>query len=214
MMLRPETADLAAYLGADEVIDHQHPELRRLAAELATPEAAFHHVRDQVAHSADAGAYSGAFRASEVLAARNAICHGKSHLLAALLRAQGLPAGLCYQRLEDGEGGFVLHALNAVHLDGRWSRLDARGNREGVDTRYDLERERLAWPVRPELGERDYPGVFAAPPAPLLRALARAVPGRSGYGHLPAELPGEPEPGPIGFGLPTPSPAGPGSSSA
>ncbi|MEY9845560.1 transglutaminase family protein [Streptacidiphilus sp. MAP5-3] len=191
MNVKPETDDLAAYLAADEVIDHQHRELRRLAAELATPEAAFHHVRDQVAHSADAGAYSGAFRASEVLAARNAICHGKSHLLAALLRAQGVPTGLCYQRLEDGEGGFALHALNAVYLDGRWSRLDARGNREGVGTQYDLQRERLAWPVRPELGECDYPVVFAAPPDLLVRALAQAVPGRSGYGYLPGELPDE-----------------------
>ncbi|MEU3567855.1 transglutaminase family protein [Kitasatospora sp. NPDC036755] len=189
MILRPETDDPAAFLVADEVIDHHDPRLRRLAAELATPRAAFHHVRDEVAHSADAGAYSGAFRASEVLAARNAICHGKSHLLAALLRAQGVPAGLCYQRLEDGAGGFVLHALNAVHLDGRWARLDARGNREGVDARYDLERERLAWPVRPELGEREYPGVFAAPPAALVEALARAVPGRFGYDYLPSGLP-------------------------
>ncbi|MBF9067014.1 transglutaminase-like domain-containing protein [Streptacidiphilus fuscans] len=191
MIVKPETDDLAAYLAADEVIDHKHPGLRRLAAELATPEAAFHHVRDQVAHSADAGAYSGAFRASEVLAARNAICHGKSHLLAALLRAQGVPTGLCYQRLDDDEGGFVLHALNAVHLDGRWSRLDARGNREGVDAQYDLQRERLAWPVRPELGERDYVKVFAAPPGSLVQALARAVPGSSGYDYLPGELPGE-----------------------
>jgi transglutaminase-like putative cysteine protease len=191
MILQPETDDLAAYLTADEVIDHKHPELRRAAAGPATPEAAFHYVRDQVAHSADAGSYSGAFRASEVLAARNAICHGKSHLLAALLRAQGVPTGLCYQRLEDGEGGFVLHALNAVHLDGRWSRLDARGNREGVDAQFDLNRERLAWPVRPERGERDYPVVFVAPPASLVRSLARAVPGRFGHDYLPAELPGD-----------------------
>ncbi|MBO1420071.1 transglutaminase family protein [Streptomyces sp. FH025] len=189
MMLQPETDDLTTYLAADEVIDHQHPQVRRLATELSTPEAAFHYVRDQVSHSADAGAYSGTFRASEVLAARNAICHGKSHLLAALLRAQGVPTGLCYQRLEDGEGGFVLHALNAVHLNGRWSRLDARGNREGVDAQYDLERERLAWPVRPELGERDYPEVFAAPPTPLIQALAQAVPGRAGFDYLPSELP-------------------------
>lgn len=189
MILQPETDDLAAYLVADGVIDHQDPQLRRLAAELATPEAAFQHVRDEVRHSADAGAYSGAFRASEVLAAGNAICHGKAHLLAALLRAQGVPTGLCYQRLTDGEGDFVLHALNAVHLKGRWARLDARGNREGVDARYDLERERLAWPVRPELGECDYPAVFAAPPAALVRALAEAVPGRAGYGYLPGELP-------------------------
>ncbi|WP_380282278.1 transglutaminase family protein [Kitasatospora purpeofusca] len=189
MMLQPETDDLTGYLAADEVVDHRHPGIRALAAELAGPEAAFHFVRDRVRHSADAGTYSAAYRASEVLAARNAICHGKSHLLAALLRAQGVPAGLCYQRLEDDAGGFVLHALNAVHLDGRWARLDARGNREGVDARYDLERERLAWPVRPELGERDYPGIHRTPPAPLVQALARAVPGRAGYGYLPSELP-------------------------
>ncbi|SEL98837.1 transglutaminase-like domain-containing protein [Streptacidiphilus jiangxiensis] len=191
MILQPVTDDLAAYLAADEVIDHRHPPVQQLAAELATPEAAFLHVRDQVLHSADAGFWSGAFRASEVLAARNGICHAKSHLLAALLRAQGVPTGLCYQRLEDGEGGFVLHGLIAAHLDGRWSRLDARGNCEGVDARYDLEQERLAWPVRPELGECDYPGVYAAPPAELAEALATAVPGESGYGYLPSELPGQ-----------------------
>lgn len=189
MMLQPDSEDLAAYLAADDVIDHQHPEVRALAAGLGDPEAAFRYVRDRVAHSADAGVYSGVFRASDVLAARNAICHGKAHLLAALLRAQGVPTGLCYQRLEDGEGGFVLHALNAVFVDGRWARLDARGNREGVDAQYDLEQERLAWPVRPELGERDYSALLAAPPAPLVRALGRAVPGQVGYGYLPGELP-------------------------
>ncbi|MEZ0067851.1 transglutaminase-like putative cysteine protease [Streptacidiphilus sp. MAP12-20] len=189
MILQPVTDDLDAYLAADEMIDHRHPEIRRVAAELATPEAAYLFVRDEVLHSADAGAYSAAFRASEVLAARNSICLGKSHLLAALLRAQVVPTGLCYQRLEDGEGGFVLHGLVAVHLGGRWARLDARGNREGVDARYDLERERLAWPVRGEIGEVDYPGVYAAPPQGLLRALELAVPGEGGYAYLPSELP-------------------------
>ncbi|MFB9364831.1 transglutaminase domain-containing protein [Kitasatospora sp. NPDC001664] len=198
MMLQAETEDLAAYLVADDVIDHQRPELAALAAGLDGPEAAFRFVRDEVSHSADAGVWSGAFRASEVLAAGNAVCHGKAHLLAALLRAQGVPTGLCYQRLEDDEGGFVLHALNAVHLNGRWSRLDARGNREGVDAQYDLERERLAWPVRPELGERDYAMIFAAPPAPLVEDLARAVPGRAGFGYLPGELPATVDSAPSG----------------
>ncbi|WP_037601085.1 transglutaminase-like domain-containing protein [Streptacidiphilus rugosus] len=188
-ILAPVTDDPAAYLAADATIDHQDPDLRRLAAELATPEAAYLFVRDEVRHSADAGVYSGAYRASEVLAARNAICHGKSHLLVALLRAQGVPAGLCYQRLGDGEGGFMVHGLIAVRLGGRWSRLDARGNKEGVDARYDLEHERLAWPVA-EPGELDYPGVHATPPAGLVRALAEAEPGRDGYGYyLPSELP-------------------------
>jgi len=35
--------------------------------------------------------------ASEVLREGTGICFAKSHLLAALLRAVGIPAGLCYQ---------------------------------------------------------------------------------------------------------------------
>jgi hypothetical protein len=48
-----------------------------------------------------------------------------------------VPAGLCYQRLGDGDG-HVLHGLVAVHLDGRWHRIDARGNNAHVDARFTL----------------------------------------------------------------------------
>jgi transglutaminase-like putative cysteine protease len=96
-----------------------------------------------------------------VLQHREGICYAKSHLLAALLRAQGIPSGICYQRLtlyEDPADGFAVHALNTVWLASlqRWIRLDARGNRPGVDAQFSLDEEHLAFPVRAELGEVDY----------------------------------------------------------
>ncbi|RAJ38608.1 transglutaminase superfamily protein [Kitasatospora sp. SolWspMP-SS2h] len=191
--LRAERPDPAAYLVADRVVDHDHPAIVRLAAELRradpvrTAEAAFGYVRDRIDHSADVGHWSAAYRASDVLTAGNAICHGKSHLLAALLRANGIPAGLCYQKLE------VLHGLNGVLLPGSpwWVRLDGRGNRNGADGHFATTpaEERLAWPSDPALGEHHYTTVHATPPPALLAGLRRGVPGSVGYGHLPLELP-------------------------
>ncbi|MBI2949982.1 MAG: hypothetical protein HYY23_20300 [Verrucomicrobia bacterium] len=42
---------------------------------------------------------------------RAGFCYAKSHLLAALLRARGIPAALCYQRLAFDAAGsaFCLH---------------------------------------------------------------------------------------------------------
>ncbi|MFB7666542.1 transglutaminase family protein [Kitasatospora sp. NPDC056138] len=190
--LSPASADLADYLAADDVIDHRHPEIRVLADRLcgdsrqAGARAAFEYVRDEVAHSGDVGEWSAAYRASDVLASRNAICHGKAHLLTALLRAQGTAAGLCYQRLG------VLHGLVAVHwpATGGWVRLDPRGNKPGADARFAAEpgAERLAWVPDPAAGEFDYPTVYPSTPPVLRRALARARPGEQGFGHLPSEL--------------------------
>jgi transglutaminase-like putative cysteine protease len=177
------------FLAADDVIDHQHPSVRACAERLGGggvgaeeyARAAYAFVRDEIAHSADAGWYSKAYVASEVLAAGNAICMGKSHLYAALLRARGIPAGLCYQRLRDGEGGFCLHGLNAVFLGGRWARLDARGGGRGE---FSLVRERLAWTVDAALGEVDCTELFATPPE-----LVRGPLAAGSYGDLPSELP-------------------------
>ncbi|CAJ1493055.1 hypothetical protein MU0083_000116 [[Mycobacterium] kokjensenii] len=74
----------------------------------------------------------------------------------------GIPAGLCYQRLVDGDG-HVLHGLVAVYLDGAWHRQDARGNKDGVDAQFCLGTERLARPVDESLGEIDYPQLYVSP---------------------------------------------------
>ena len=111
--------------------------------------------------------------ASQTLQKGLGLCFAKSHLLTALLRGQGIPTGLCYQRLSDGDSFFV-HGLVAVHLEGAWHRQDPRGNKPGVDAQFDLSRERLAWPTDAALGEVDYSEVFTAPHDKVLVSLRGA----------------------------------------
>ncbi|GAB3755446.1 transglutaminase-like domain-containing protein [Microlunatus parietis] len=159
------------YLGLDTVIDGDHPQVAGLGAELRAAHrddhefarAAFEYVRDEVAHSFDVGDPRVSVTASETLENRVGLCFAKSHLLAALLRGQGIPAALCYQRLTDDGSSHVVHGLVAIKLDGRWHRQDPRGNTGGIDARFSVTGERLAWPVRPELGERDDPRLHATP---------------------------------------------------
>jgi transglutaminase-like putative cysteine protease len=115
-----------------------------------------------------------------VLAAGNAVCHGKSHLLVALLRAEGIPAGLRYQRFE------VLHGLAAAWWPGEgWVDLDPRGNFGGAAAEFGLRcgPERLAFPETAL-----EPGVYAAVPARVAAGLAAGVPGVADYGYLPSEV--------------------------
>ncbi|MGB7346660.1 MAG: transglutaminase family protein [Pirellulaceae bacterium] len=160
-----------AYLHACDVIDCDDPAIKACAAKLkhdtleSTVGECFRFVRDEIFHSKDHQQNPVTYRASDVLAHRTGYCYAKSHLLAALLRVNGVPAGLCYQRLTiDGEAGpFSLHGLNAVFLTDRgWYRIDPRGNREGIDAQFDPPHERLAFPIqRP--GEIDFPGIYVRP---------------------------------------------------
>jgi transglutaminase-like putative cysteine protease len=187
----PTSVRLSDYLVADAAVDHEHPSIRERAAALATltddpveyAEAAFLFVRDEVEHVIDAADPRVTWRASDVLRERVGICYAKAHLLAALLRAQGIPAGFCYQELA------ALHGLNAVYLHGTWSRLDARGNRTGAGGEFSLDVERLAWPVDPARGERDHPEIHSAPAPAVLDFLMTVEPGPGWYENgLPAEL--------------------------
>ncbi|MFD8999450.1 transglutaminase domain-containing protein [Streptomyces sp. NPDC059582] len=193
MELIQETPDLAAYLAADEVIDHHHPRVRatvgRLARAVADPygyaRAAFEFVRDTVPHSQDSGDPRVTWRASDVLEQGTGICYAKAHALAALLRAEGIPTALCYQRLADDDGGYVVHGLVAVRFGGTWHRQDPRGNKPGVDARFSLHGERLAFTADRESNEVDYPVLYAEPHPVVLSAL-RAAPDRP---HLWKTLP-------------------------
>ncbi|TKA08772.1 transglutaminase-like domain-containing protein [Actinacidiphila oryziradicis] len=186
MELLQEKSGLEAYLVADHVIDHHHPVVRATAGRLRDQapgpydyaEAAFEFVRDTIPHSYDSGDLRVTWRASDVLAGRTGICYAKAHALAALLRAHGIPTGLCYQRLADDDGSDpVVHGLIAMWLpeSGRWARQDPRGNKAGVNAQFSLNEERLAWVPRPEYGESDYPILYAAPAPPVLKALLEAV---------------------------------------
>lgn len=143
--MRLIASDPSDYLGSDEVIDLEHPEVQALAHQLRAShlddadfaQAAFEWVRDEVSHSFDAQDSRVTITASDALSERVGLCYAKSHLLAAVLRAQGVPTGLCYQRLaDDATNRAVVHGLVAVHLNNSWHRQDPRGNKPGVDAQF------------------------------------------------------------------------------
>ncbi|WP_072845118.1 transglutaminase-like domain-containing protein [Rhodococcus tukisamuensis] len=177
-----ETAPPENYLAGNEFIDVDDQSVRTLALTLrqgadsdaSFAKAAFEWVRDEVGHSYDVQDSRVTLAASEVLAQRVGLCYAKSHLLAALLRSEGVPAGLCYQRLVHGDG-HVLHGLVAIYLDGAWRRQDPRGNKDGVDAQFSLDSEQLAWRVVPSLGEVDYPRIFDSPAPCVVEALRGAA---------------------------------------
>ncbi|WP_030164026.1 transglutaminase-like domain-containing protein [Spirillospora albida] len=160
-------ADPWDYLEASEAIDLEHPLVQSIAAGLRTGDdiayahAAFDHVRDEVAHSMDAGDPRVTWRASDVLTHRVGLCYAKSHAYTALLRAGGIQAGLCYQEVSG-----VLHGLTAALIDDRWVLLDPRGNNADVSVEFSASEHALAYPDLPVL-----PTVHAAPPGPVLNAL-------------------------------------------
>jgi len=172
--------DPAPFLARSDTIDCDEPSVARLAArirrghDLATICGAYELVRDGFAHSYDIGSQEVSVSASDVIRHGHGICFAKAHLLAALLRANRIPTGLCYQKLardDQGPAATCLHGLNAVWLDGKWRRLDPRGNKPATAIPFDPERERLAYNIDPARGERDYHEVLAEPLACVLAAL-------------------------------------------
>ncbi|WP_290057973.1 transglutaminase-like domain-containing protein [Amycolatopsis solani] len=184
----PTSDRLSDFLRADAVVDHRHPLIRARVDALRDTgkdpvEAAFRFVRDEVEHVIDARDPRVTWRASDVLRERVGICYAKAHLFAALLRAQGIPAGFCYQELS------ALHGLNGVHRHGKWSRLDARGNRTGAHGEFSLDEEKLAWRVDTARGERDLLEIHPAPAPVVVDFLMTARPGPGWYENgLPTRL--------------------------
>lgn len=114
-------------------------------------------------------------------------CYAKSHLLAALLRAHGIAAALCYQRLSvDGQDApYCLHGLNAVWLNGHgWYRVDARGNKPGVQARFTPPVEVLAFDIKPPM-ESDLPDLHTRPLDIVVKALTHHHSVADVVQHLP-----------------------------
>ncbi|MBS1488762.1 MAG: transglutaminase family protein [Bacteroidetes bacterium] len=135
---------------------------------------AFELVRDKISHSFDTHSKTVTISADETLKTGEGICFAKAHLLASLLRGMGIPAGFCYQRvLRKGtvDSGYALHGLNAAYIDGKWFRIDPRGNKPGVDSQFSVDVEKLAYPIREHLGEVDYPDVLVAPLPSVITAM-------------------------------------------
>ena len=172
---------MEAFLQRTEVLDWDDPAVLALATRLQGDSASlvdlarrtFEWVRDEIKHSYDYQRGPVTCRASEVLAEGTGYCFAKSHLLAALLRANGILAGLSYQRLALEAGGdrFCLHGLNSVHLpDWGWYRLDPRGNKPGVNAKFAPPNEHLAFAAS-AAGEADPPLVWAEPLPCVIKVL-------------------------------------------
>ena len=174
---------MQAFLAPSKYINFEHPEVAALArvlagdapSESAVVRRCFEFVRDEIRHSSDFKLNPVTRKASDVLRHRTGYCYAKSHLLAALLRANGVPTGLCYQRLSVGDSGapYCLHGLNAVYLrDFGWYRIDARGNKPGVNAQFCPPDEALAFAIKAPQ-ERDLPEIWAEPLGVVVAALER-----------------------------------------
>lgn len=173
------------YLEVSECIDWDNPQVfnkaKKLSHGLSSHEsiakACFEFVRDEIKHSWDYRLNPVTCKASDVLQHNTGYCFAKSHLLAALLRANQIPAALCYQRLtiSDGVPPFSLHGFNAIFLPSfGWYRVDARGNKEGVDAQFMPPQEQLAYGT-PYQGEIDFPEKLSRPLDVVIKALTDYV---------------------------------------
>lgn len=201
MKIKPLTEHIEEYIKEDEIIDYSNEMIAKLAEELYEQSgneskyirAAYEYVRDHISHSADINEDIITCSASEVLKEGHGICFAKSHLLAALLRYKSIPTGFCYQKLIlDDETAPVLiyHGLNGVYMKEyeKWIRLDARGNKEGVDAQFSPDKEQLAFPIRPEMGEKDDLTVYPNPDVKVLEKMRCNQTRTNLWDDLPTEL--------------------------
>ncbi len=139
-------------IGPTDVIEADAPAIRELADRIAADaEGAaaarllFDFVRDEIAYDMAPDVESrGDWRATRTLERGGGFCQQKAVLLAALLRARAIPAGLVLQDLQDhkipphyvafiGSQRLEAHGLTCAFLDGRWVRLDATLPRSFVE---------------------------------------------------------------------------------
>ena len=189
------------YLKEDEVIDYKNEAIVQLADtlfekannELEYIKISYEYVRDNISHSADINEDIITCTASEVLKAGHGICFAKSHLLAALLRCKSIPTGFCYQKLildDETAPVLVYHGLNGVYIKEfeKWIRLDARGNKDGVNAQFSIETEQLAFPIRQKMGEVDSFVVYSKPDVKILEKLRQNKTRTELWDNLPTEL--------------------------
>jgi transglutaminase-like putative cysteine protease len=201
MKLELETNDLNQYLAATDVVDYEALNIQSVAEDLSKTtnnqidlaKTVYEYVRDTIPHSFDINGDIVTCEASEVLTHKQGICYAKSHLLAALLRYLQIPTGFCYQKLilDDADKSVMtLHGLNAIYLESldKWIRVDARGNKPGVNAEFNLEREVLAFPVRKEDQEVDFPTVYTQPNEKVVAALRSSKNRQELITNLPADL--------------------------
>ena len=113
--------------------------------------------------------------------------------MVALLRCKGIPSGFCYQKIildDETSSILVYHGLNGVFVKeyNKWIRLDARGNKEGVNAQFSIETEQLAFPIRSEKGEEDNFIIYPDPDIKVIEKLRNNKTRTELWNDLPNEL--------------------------
>lgn len=201
MKLQIESTHLEDYLKElPPVIQFHTPEIQKriqfiksqASSDRDRAKMAFEIARDEIAHNFDTNSDMVFVNAEDVLQNKEGICFAKSHLLASLLRGMNIPTGFCYQKvLKKGtvESGYALHGLNAIYLpETGWFRVDPRGNKPGIDSQFKIEEEKLAYPIRTELGEIDYDQVLKKPLDSVIKAMNESSNCQQLFNSRPAEL--------------------------
>ncbi len=173
------------FLKEDEFVDYSSELIQETAKQLfdqvssdiEKARIAYEFVRDQIPHSFDINAKIITAKASEVLKHRTGICHAKANLLAALLRSQGIPTGFCFQHITlaaDDSLGYCVHCYNAIYVDHQWIKVDAGGNKPGINAQFSLGEPQLAYPPRKEYDEYFWKGIYANPHSDTMKMLQKA----------------------------------------
>src|SRR3990172_1926411 len=125
-------------------LDSDSKNIREAAAKLTAPHRdardkarrLFEFVRDEIPYNfAPEVSNRSHFRASHALENGHGFCMQKAALFAALCRASGIPARIGFQDIVDymivgrflelmGTNELIHHGMNAVYLDGHWTRVD------------------------------------------------------------------------------------------
>ncbi len=87
--------------------------------------------------------------------------------------------------MNDSGPPYCLHGFNAVELPGHgWYRIDARGNRPGVDAQFTPPIERLAFPLQ-SAEEVEFENILADPLACVVEVLQRCTTWQEVLAQLP-----------------------------
>lgn len=68
---------------------------------------------------------------------------------------------------------YCIHALNAVFIKAIncWIRIDARGNKPGIQTDFSINKELLAYFTDENIGEKDYSVIYTKPHIKIVTTL-------------------------------------------
>lgn len=185
------------YLERTDIVNFDNENIAKIASSLYDKDLitcirnCFHFVRDHISHIADIKGKEVVCNASDVLKIGYGDCCAKSHLLVALLRYHKIPSGFCYQRLildDETAPYLVIHGLVGVFINNKWVRMDARGNKPGINSEFYVDKEQISFTTRREYGEEDVPYVYAIPDKYVIDSLIKNKTFEELWKNLPRDL--------------------------